>query len=410
MKRLVICCDGTWNRPDNAHVTNIEKIARTIETDPIDGDPKAQQLVLYLSGVGTNGYVLDRLLGGAFGLGLFENISSAYRFLALNYDKHDEIFVFGFSRGAYTARSLVGMIGCVGLLTRESLISGHLPEAVQRYRRRRPDRHTFHGASDERFREVNSHEDVRVRFLGVFDTVGALGVPGAIGRAHQFHDVTLGPQVEHARHAVAIDEHRIKFEPALWEKPTTGSQATAGGQRQSVKQVWFEGAHSDVGGGYPDTGLSDTALEWMVREAKEVGLAFDERLLATYLDSGSTAIRHESVTPFYRMLNGTSRLRLALRKQAPGHRHFVGRDRVLGYEPGLGLAIASSAAAHHLEDASRSTPSGSRAREAYAAVNVALFAAGTDNFRDCTEEVDVRPKKPLRPQIPEQATGSLSAL
>ena len=122
MKRLVICCDGTWNRPDNAHVTNIEKIARTVETDPVDGDPPAQQMVLYLSGVGTSGYTVDRLLGGAFGFGLFDNMRSGYRFLALNYDPGDEIFVFGFSRGAYTARSLVGMIGRVGLLTRESLI------------------------------------------------------------------------------------------------------------------------------------------------------------------------------------------------------------------------------------------------------------------------------------------------
>lgn len=312
MKRLVICCDGTWNRPDIAHVTNIEKIARTIETDPVDGDPPAQQMVLYLSGVGTNGYLLDRLLGGAWGLGLFENICHAYRFLALNYDPGDEIFVFGFSRGAYTARSLVGMIGCVGLLTRESLISGHLPEAVRRYRRRRPDRHCFHGASDERFREVNSHDDVRVRFLGVFDTVGALGVPGAIGRAHQFHDVRLSAQVEHARHAVAIDEHRIKFEPALWERSPLDPRDGDDGQGQRVKQVWFEGAHSDVGGGYADTGLSDTALEWMVSEARDVGLAFDEELLSTYLDSGSTAIRHESVTPLYRLLNAVSRVRLAL--------------------------------------------------------------------------------------------------
>jgi hypothetical protein len=408
MKRLVICCDGTWNRPDNAHVTNIEKIARTIETDPVDGDPPAQQMVLYLSGVGTNGYLVDRMLGGALGLGLFENICHAYRFLALNYDPDDEIFVFGFSRGAYTARSLVGMIGCVGLLTRESLISGHLPEAVARYRRRRPDRHTFHGASDERFREVNSHDDVRVRFLGVFDTVGALGVPGALGRAHQFHDVTLSPQVEHARHAMAIDEHRIKFEPALWEQRRAGVAGTAGGRRQTVKQVWFEGAHSDVGGGYADSGLSDTALGWMVREAEQVGLAFDQQLLATYLDCGSTAVRHESVTPLYRLLNGTSRLRLALRQHAPGHRHFVGRERVLGYQPGISLKIASSAAHHHLEDASRSAAPGSRAREAYAPVNVTDFAASTDNFGTCTEEVEARPRKPLRPRVPAQATGSLN--
>ena len=120
-KRLVICCDGTWNRPDSDHVTNIEKIARTVATD-LDRTGGVQQLVLYLAGVGA-GYAADRLLGGAFGFGLFANVRSAYRFLALNYEPGDEIFVFGFSRGAYTARSLVGMVGRVGLLTRDALVA-----------------------------------------------------------------------------------------------------------------------------------------------------------------------------------------------------------------------------------------------------------------------------------------------
>src|SRR6478609_7420700 len=107
-KRLVICCDGTWNRPDSDHVTNIEKIARTVATD-LGRTGGVQQLVLYLAGVGAGSYAADRLLGGAFG------------FLALNYEPGDEIFVFGFSRGAYTARSLVGMVGRAGLLTRDAL-------------------------------------------------------------------------------------------------------------------------------------------------------------------------------------------------------------------------------------------------------------------------------------------------
>jgi len=125
-KRLVICCDGTWNRPDSDHVTNIEKIARTVATD-LGRTGGVQQLVLYLAGVGAGSYAADRLLGGAFGFGLFANIRSAYRFLALNYEPGDEIFVFGFSRGAYTARSLVGMVGRAGLLTRDALAPTSCP-------------------------------------------------------------------------------------------------------------------------------------------------------------------------------------------------------------------------------------------------------------------------------------------
>ena len=111
-KRLVICCDGTWNAPDSRHITNVEKIARTVEID-LRRTGGVQQMVLYVSGVGAGSYKVDRILGGAFGFGLFANIRSAYRFLALNYEPGDEMFVFGFSRGAYTARSLVGMIGRV---------------------------------------------------------------------------------------------------------------------------------------------------------------------------------------------------------------------------------------------------------------------------------------------------------
>jgi uncharacterized protein (DUF2235 family) len=287
----VICCDGTWNRPDSDHVTNIEKIARTVATD-LDRTGGVQQLVLYLAGVGA-GYAADRLLGGAFGFGLFANVRSAYRFLALNYEPGDEIFVFGFSRGAYTARSLVGMVGRVGLLTRDALVADKLPEAVARYQRRSPGDGSF-GESDEEFRRDHCHPQAPVHLLGVFDTVGALGVPGAVRKRHQFHDVNLSKAVLCARQALAVDERRIKFEPCLWEADEeTRRDDEATGR---VQQVWFEGAHSDVGGGYPDTGLSDTALLWMVTEANRRGLVFDTRLLAVYVGGGSSALRHDSLT------------------------------------------------------------------------------------------------------------------
>jgi Uncharacterized alpha/beta hydrolase domain (DUF2235) len=396
-KRLVICCDGTWNAPDSAHVTNIEKIARTISTAVIEGDPPVQQLVLYLHGVGSSGYLADRLLGGAFGYGLFDNVRAAYRFLALNYDEDDEIFVFGFSRGAYTARSLVGMIGRVGLLTRQALITGQLPEAVDRYRRRRPGHRSYHGSSDERFKQVHSHPDSDITFLGVFDTVGALGVPGAVGHGHQFHDVRLGDHVHVARQALAIDEHRMKFEPSLWETAPDGSAGTA---PERVKQVWFEGCHSDVGGGYGETGLSDTALEWMVREAKQQGLAFDEDLLAVYTGSGSPAIRHESLTRPYRVVNLASRVRLAVRPPAGG-RTFRGHDRVLDRARAVTVLLASSAATHYRQDrldeeaAERAAPGTSSGRSAphewYHPANLCTFDTETHGFAGREEPVVEHP-------------------
>ena len=110
MKRLVVCCDGTWNKPDNENVTNVEKIARTVQSDP-RATGGVYQLVYYVSGVGAGSYAADRLLGGAFGFGLFHNVIACYRFLAQNYEPGDEIFIIGFSRGAYTARSVAGMVG-----------------------------------------------------------------------------------------------------------------------------------------------------------------------------------------------------------------------------------------------------------------------------------------------------------
>ncbi|MEO5708978.1 MAG: DUF2235 domain-containing protein [Nocardioidaceae bacterium] len=375
-KRLVICCDGTWNRPDSDHVTNIEKIARTVATD-LQRTNGVQQLTLYLSGVGAGSYAADRILGGAFGFGLFANIRSAYRFLALNYDTGDEIFVFGFSRGAYTARSLVGMIGKVGLLTRDALVGDKLPEAVTRYQRRGPAAGSF-GESDAEFRRDHCHPDVAVNLLGVFDTVGALGVPGAWSKRHQFHDVNLSKAVVCARQALAIDEQRLKFEPCLWEADEATRRADEASGR--VQQVWFEGAHSDVGGGYADTGLCDTSLLWMASEANRCGLVFDPRLLAIYTDSGSSVVRHQSLNAMYRLLNALSQARMRLRRTG---RRFVGTWRRLDPLPvtgteeqrAVGVRIASSASGHFDED------------EAYGGRNLVEYADQTRGFDGVVADV-----------------------
>src|SRR5262245_25736782 len=295
MKRLVVCCDGTWNKPDNEAITNVEKIARTVQTDPRAAGGR-YQLVYYISGVGTGSYKADRFLGGAFGFGLFHNVIACYRFLAQNYEQGDEIFIIGFSRGAYTARSVAGMVGRVGLLTKRSLVEEKLPAAVHLYQRTDMAAGAF-GESVDEFKHDHCHP-AKVSFLGVFDTVGALGVPGFMRLAPRFHDVQLSSQVLRARHAMAIDETRLKFAPTFWEAPEEPHGAPTEDQR--VKQVWFEGAHSDVGGGYPQTGLSDTSLLWMAREAHDAGLVFDVPLLAHYVTSGSDPIRHNPLNGMYK--------------------------------------------------------------------------------------------------------------
>ena len=368
-KRLVVCCDGTWNRPDNVHVTNIEKIARTVETR-VERTEGVQQLVLYLSGVGAGSYQVDRLLGGAFGFGLFNNVRSGYRFLALNYEPGDEIYVFGFSRGAYTARSIVGMVSMVGLLTRRSLVRDKLRTAVELYRDKSPAPSTVR----DDFKKANCHPEVPVTFLGVFDTVGALGVPGAWRRRHQFHSVNLSRLVQCARQALSIDDRRLQFEPALWLVDADHPE-----EMPSVRQVWFQGVHADVGGGYGETGLSDTALLWMAREAHQQGLVFDGEFLATYVDSGSPAEPHESLNSFYRVLNVLRQVHDAVIRNGDERKAFLGGRRNLTRAGAVSVRMTQTVVERYRQGE-------------YMPANVAAYAVETDNFA-----VGVEPVRRLPP-------------
>ena len=191
-----------------------------------------------------------------------------YRFLVERYEPGDELFLFGFSRGAFTARSLAGLIRNAGILRREH--AGRVDEAYRLYRARGDLAHPS-GIESRIFRRWYSHEP-DVHFIGVWDTVGALGIPGMRGRLAErmwgFHDTQLSSHVSNAFHALAIDERRRPFAPTLWDRP-----ADAPGQ--TLEQVWFAGVHSDVGGGYPNPGLSEIALLWMAGRAAACGLAFD---------------------------------------------------------------------------------------------------------------------------------------
>ncbi|MEU5635177.1 DUF2235 domain-containing protein [Streptomyces rishiriensis] len=269
-KRLVVCCDGTWNFADQPSRTNVAKVALSVRPGFAVGK---EQRVYYHSGVGTERR--DRLRGGAFGMGLSRNILDAYRFLVETYEPDDELFLFGFSRGAFTARSLAGLLRNSGILRREH--ADRIPEAWSLYRNRieHPN-----GAAATLFRRSYARE-TEIRFIGVWDTVGALGIPlpdapslqPAVNRFnHQwaFHNTELSSRVRAAFHALAVDEQRSAFRPALWHQ-----QAGADRQGQELKQVWFAGVHCDAGGGYKETGLSDITLLWMVDQARRHGLEFD---------------------------------------------------------------------------------------------------------------------------------------
>jgi uncharacterized protein (DUF2235 family) len=213
-----------------------------------------------------------------------------------------------------------------------------------------------------------------VHFLGVFDTVGALGVPGAMRLAPKFHDVQLGPGVLCARQALAIDETRLKFAPNLWQ--ATGDAT----EDPRVKQVWVEGAHSDVGGGYGQTGLSDSALLWMAREAHAAGLVFDVPLLSHYVASGSSAIRHNPLKPVFKVLNLILTLKM---KMGRGDRDSFSKGlRRLSSGRALSVRIASTAVTHYREGG-------------YAPANLKALATATNDFEGLVEEVVALPEKGL---------------
>jgi uncharacterized protein (DUF2235 family) len=302
MKRLVLCCDGTWNSADQEHdhvpcPTNVVKIGFRIAKR--DGD--IPQIIYYDQGVGT-GNLLDRCTGGAFGEGLEDNIHDAYRFLVANYEPGDELFFFGFSRGAFTSRSIAGMIRKCGIVGREHV--ENYRDAIALYRNaEHPD-----DGGPKKFRSdysVCGGEAIRIKFIGVWDTVGALGIPlrglrGLTREKYQFHDTELSGTVQYAFHALAVDEHRAPFQPTLWlHKPKPG---------QTVEQVWFCGAHSDVGGGYTEVGLSDIALDWMMGKARGASLMFDEATIEAHaLHSNPRGELHDSKTGLYRFTAGIDR-------------------------------------------------------------------------------------------------------
>jgi hypothetical protein len=271
-KKLVVCADGTWNDEDGGGApTNVARLHHALQTVYVEG---VDQWAYYHSGVGTRWG--ERLTGGAFGYGINRNIIDCYRFLVENYAEGDEIHLFGFSRGAYTVRSLAGLIRNSGIVKDPA----EIPHAFRLYRdrsddaapsgKRAKDFRVQHAKKTSRLAHAGDSEDYvnspEIKLIGVWDTVGSLGYPlpffslwkhllPLVGIDWWFHDTNLSTTVRYAYQAVAIHERRSDFPPTLWDLQMENGQPKRGDQ--VLEQVYFTGVHCDVGGGYGGAALSD---------------------------------------------------------------------------------------------------------------------------------------------------------
>ena len=291
MANIVICADGTWNRPEDDieknFPSNVLKLARSIA--PGSGEKK--QHVFYDWGLGS---YHSGIIAGATGRGIHKNILDGYRYIVQNYASGDRIYLFGFSRGAYTVRALCGLINNCGIVKRNdaNLISRAWGIYKSPSNKNHPD-----GDNAKDFRQFHCHRSRNVHFVGVWDTVGALGIPisimGLLDGNDEFYDTKMGGNVKFARHGLAIDEKREDFKPTIW-RPRTGV---------NLKQVWFCGGHADIGGSYPPDkdgkSVADIALGWMMHEALDADLILEPHLKAA-LSDGTGARLHESRRKLFR--------------------------------------------------------------------------------------------------------------
>lgn len=283
-KRLAVFLDGTWNTPESK--TSVYRLfqAASVGMAP-DG---IEQRTFYRTGVGTR--LLEKFRGGIFGVGLSRNVLDAYRWLVDNYADDDDIYLFGFSRGAYTARSLGGVIVRCGLLKHNASLTPD--EIYDRYRagkeveaiyelehihstRKRP-------LTDVELQLLRDSRRVKIHALAVWDTVGALGVPWTaaplVGAgAFYFHNTNPSIIYEHVFHALAIDEHREPYKPTFWTRFTPKEKDPMNDPHvppPNIEQRWFVGAHANVGGGYENDRLSQLPLTWMQQSVAALGLSF----------------------------------------------------------------------------------------------------------------------------------------
>lgn len=280
-KNIIICCDGT-GKEYGKYNTNVVKIFEIILKDP------NKQIAYYDPGVGTlsaHGAItytakfITKLYGLAFAYGITQNIEDAYEYLMDKYEENDKVYLFGFSRGAFTVRALAGMLNKCGLLQKGS--NNLIPYASRMYR--------FGSDVDAAGFKKAFSRICKPYFIGVWDTVKSVGLI----RRRRFPNARLNPDVSFGRHAISIDEKRSKYRPNLWEK----SENT----EQDIKQVWFAGVHSDVGGGYEEDGLANIALKWMIGEAEKKGLYIDDKAVQKISPDHKDKL-HNTLLPFWWIL------------------------------------------------------------------------------------------------------------
>jgi uncharacterized protein (DUF2235 family) len=306
MKRIVVCMDGTWQSLNQDNLTNIGIISRSVaHKEPRPDGTEVQQIVIYTLGVGSSLSALadksllrgvqeslNRSVGGAFGEGLEDLILDTYLRIAFNYETGDELYIFGFSRGAFAARRLSGFINAAGMVSRRYIHKARdgfriyynrpprsAPEAKQReYEDNASEFRMLYGKGDRNLDGTRRKTDAvpPIHYLGVFDTVAQRGLAqvmaafAPVSRHRRFPNYRVSPNVLSARHAVAIDESRLGFPITLWEG-IEEDNARLG--RQAYRQRWFVGTHGDIGGGN-DSPLSALALKWIAEGASEAGLRF----------------------------------------------------------------------------------------------------------------------------------------
>jgi len=332
MKRLIYCLDGTANKYDDAYPTNVVIMDKSIS----ENDNGIEQIKYYHKGVGTE--TGKKIIGGAGGFGLFENIMDSYKHLCKHYELGDEIYIFGFSRGAYTARSFAGLIGFCGLLSSDNLSEldnvakyykdriTQTDDEVEEFNQWRMKNSLFVCANEEDYNYRKEHSDneedipniLKIKYIGVWDTVKTIG----LFKKYEWHNDKLSPHVEYARHAIALDERREKFNITKWENIDELNKLALknGREDKSYQQLWFPGTHGSVGGGGLHRGLSDEAFQWIREGAKEAGLKF--------IDSGDAEIFSLKPNPLDFLYNSTGE-NITFKEKAIGL-FFKGLYTVLG--------------------------------------------------------------------------------
>jgi uncharacterized protein (DUF2235 family) len=304
-RNIVLCCDGTANEFAR-HNTNVVKLYAMLQRDP------AVQVTYYHPGLGTMEPAgalttlarrTTKVLGMAFGYGLADDIRDAYVFLMRNFEPGDKVYLFGFSRGAYTARAVASLLYMYGLIhpDNDALVPYviRMMMSIERGRAGRGDRTALDDYFDlaRAFKTNMSRIDCKPWFVGVWDTVSSVGW---IENPLKLPYITNNPDIEIGRHAIAIDERRAFFRSHLWRAPLDASQPRG---PRDLKQVWFPGVHCDVGGGYPEaeSGLSNIALEWMVGEGEAAGLLVDPKRRTKTLGRPAETCIHESLKGFWHL-------------------------------------------------------------------------------------------------------------